>query len=268
MKKHKYTSIKNVVSWVAKRVDSNAVDPSLLEDLAYEAAETIMTYESLVPKIVIFDDLSTRRIKLPCDFQYLFNIYYKPDVTSEDAYRLTTYNLSIQNNYNSVVTAEESTYPIYDPNYWNQYWVEIFPTQTNLILSLEEQTNLYNQCEGVNYLFDKEKCEFLISANSGAIALLYLAYPYDNEENLLVPDEIEVFECIKDYILRFVWETRMNATEQNSTNMYLMYHRKYLDSSKKALHKTRQMTPPELKRLARTWMNGNKNLGFALALNR
>lgn len=267
MKKYKYTSIKNAVSWVSRRINNDTVDPSLIEDLVFEAAETIMTYESLVPKIEFYTDLSSRRLKLPCDFQYLFNIYYKPSINSEDRYTLTRYNLAIENNYDSNVV-EENSFPVYDPYYWDQHWQEIYPTQTNLLISLDNDINLSNQCEGINYLFDKEKCELILSVSSGTVAIMYLAYPYDDEENLLIPDDIAVFECIKDYVIRFLWETKMNVGEQNSTNMYLMYHRKYLDSAKKAIHKTRQMTPPELKRLARTWMHGNKNLGFSVSLKR
>tara|TARA_R110000787_G_C13440484_1_gene446335 strand:- start:5135 stop:5941 length:807 start_codon:yes stop_codon:yes gene_type:complete len=266
MKKYKYTSIKNVANWVARRINKDSIDSGLLEDLVYEAAETIMTYESLVPKIMFSTDLSTRRIDLPCDFQYLFNIYYKEGFNSEDNYNIKRYNLSLEEDYNSPVT-ENNNLSLYSLGDWGNSWVEISPSQTNLLTSLDADINLSNKCEGVNYLFDKENCQLILSENTGNIAIQYLAYPYDSEDNLLVPDDIIVFECIKDYVLRFYWETRMNVKEQNSTNMYLMYHKKYVGSYSQALHKVRQMTPPELKQLARTWMTGNKNLGFKLGQN-
>jgi hypothetical protein len=266
MKKYKYTSIKNVTSWVAKRLNSANIDSGLLEDLVYEAAETIMTYESLVPKVVFFTNLSNRRIDLPCDFQYLFNIYYKPTLSSEDNYNIYKYSTTLDSEYSTTVLGDINT-DAYSSSSWGETWTEISPTQTNLITSLDAGIQLTNNCEGVNYLYDKENCQIILSESTGNIALQYLAYPYDKEENLLVPDDIVVFECIKDYVMRFYWETKMNVKEQNSTNMYLLYHKKYTGSYNQAIHKTRQMTPPELKQLARMWMSGNKNLGFKLGKN-
>lgn len=62
-----------------------------------------------------------------------------------------------------------------------------------------------------------------VSFREGVVVIGYLSYPLDECGDVMIPDDPDYEEALKDYALMRMWERRMNLMEQGAENMYNKY---------------------------------------------
>jgi hypothetical protein len=77
------------------------------------------------------------------------------------------------------------------------------------------------------FSIDIKSRTFLTTFDAGFIALAYLRAPMNEEGQFLIPNNEHFKQALETYMLKKVWEFRMNTKEQGAMQMYQMYSQQW-----------------------------------------
>lgn len=180
---------------------------------------------------------------LPKGTLYVEGVFYSETADSTNlptiplSYQLNGDELGKQLTYGDMLCALEET------------WLPLRAATSifNLTVHCQNSINLTCNCEHT-YSIGKQG-DITTSLKSGYLAMGVLSYPTDKNGEFLVPDDPDVLEAIKDYVLSRIWERKMNYGVDNAFQLHKHYLTQFETRAAKARGKLMLPSMDELQNL-------------------
>lgn len=216
MQVNKWISIESVVPLILDVMDENIVDEGMVLEYCYRAMKLLQVHSTLIPKVK-FLEITNYKVCLPKDLEKIEMVILKEDADPETCVKDLT----------EFVTSKG-----YKPGIYSSKIISEYLTRRNWKPMLPA-TNKFSQSYFCNIEYDlSSTCseDYRIlpggilqsSLKEGIIAISYLGNPMEGDD-FLIPEDEELQDAIKAYVLKTIWEARFLSKEEGAYNMFQHY---------------------------------------------
>ena len=219
MEQIKYIPLTAVLNNVFGAIPEQTLDPDTAIEWASHAMEDLLVRQLWMEDVKIMEVLN-HSFCLPHGLKYIDQIFYREKITEADVIELSVFV-----GEDNVVGQQSSKW--LQSEYFINNWLAMRRASSpfSRMVHCKNKVFPYTSCEH-EYSPNKDGT-VTTSMNEGWVAISYLSYPKNQNGDFLIPDYAPLLECIKDYVLWHYWELRMNLSEQNAGNLYILYKRNY-----------------------------------------
>lgn len=216
MQVNKWISIESVVPLILDVMDENIVDEGMILEYSYRAMKMLQIHSTLIPRVK-FLEITNYKVCLPKDLEKIEMVILREGADTETCIK----------DLSEFVTSKGYKPGLYSSKIISEYlnrrnWKPMLPA-----------TNKFSQSYFCNIEYDlsttcSEDYRILpggilqSSLKEGIIAISYLSNPM-HEGDFLIPDNEELQDAIKAYVLKTIWEARTLSKEEGAYNMFQHY---------------------------------------------
>jgi len=178
--------------------------------------------KQLLESTTAFIKVVNHTAKLPTGVKYIEQIFYKQDFIKNDIDNIQVY----VSNANSFIVSKQNSEFMQSPYYvsnWKPLRLSTSSFHNQVVLKDSPNFNCKCGCEQ-EYSINKNNC-VITSFESGYLAVSYLTFPMNDEGDFLIPDDDNVINAIKNYVIMRIWEKRMYYKEEGAERMFDKYLR-------------------------------------------
>jgi len=220
MTQSKFISIKTVFSDILDTVDENIISMSDVIEWASKAMGQMDLYESHENAIAIkkVEDFQTW---LPKGTLQVNQIAYKLD------FKFDNNDVEYYSRFTDQVYKDFSDKYLMKYDYFNRFWAPLKVATSSFILTVlcENSPNLVTNCEHEYTILPSGK--IVTSFKEGYIIISYMRAPMDEEGYFLIPNDDELVEALRFYVLTRSWEKRWNRKEDGAGEKFQYYSMKW-----------------------------------------
>lgn len=221
----KYIPLKSILVNLFSTIDESIQSYREAVEWAAYAMEKLETQQTLQEDI-FFLAVEDYKAQLACGTKYIWQIWYKEVLNSSDIDQIIVY-------VSEDGTITQSPMTFLNTTYFQSTWrpLRLSTTPFNRLVHCANSPSFYNICEH-SYSVDKNSI-VTTSFQTGYLAVARYGYPM-KDGDFLIPDEVDVLEAIRYYVLMRHWEKRMNRKEQGAAPLYSEYKSQWSLFSAKA----------------------------------
>ena len=238
----KFISIKTVFADILTTLDDTAINFADIIEWASHALGQLDVYEFHSPNIAV-KKITNHQTYLPDGTLQVNQIMYKKD------HKLTKLELDELLEDKTVYERFEDKYLIgKDCKEWyNRDWIPLKSSTNNFMLSVlcDNSPNFTSSCSEEFTILPTGK--IITSFKEGYIIISYMSVPLDGEGFALMPDDDELIECLRHYVMGRIWEKRWNKKEDGAGERFNYYISKW--STKKAIIRGKFKLPTEAQQI-------------------
>lgn len=215
----KFISIKTALIDVFDTVDENIISTNEILEWASKAMGQIGAYESHEQAIVI-KAVENYQTWLPKGTLQVNQILYKLN------FEFTSEDMEHTRFVNDIYKKFHEQFYIRDP-YYERYWKPLRASTNSFVLSVlcDNSPNLQTNCEQEYTILPNGK--IVTSFEKGYIIISYMRAPIDDDGYFLIPNDDELVEALRFYVLSRLWEKRWNRKEEGASEKFQYYTTKW-----------------------------------------
>lgn len=216
MNKSKFVSIKKVLPDVFDTISELNIGVGDILEWSSKAMDQIGVYEAY-EEAVAFKTVVDFQTFLPAGLIQINQILYKQD------FNLTEEDVQCCKNTSEVYQNFSDKYLLTDDEYISKNWLPLRASTNNFLLSVlcENSPNLHTNCQHEYTVLPN--CKVVTSFKDGYILISYFKAPMDEEGNYLIPEDEELIEALRAYVLFRLWERRWNMKEDGADQRMKFY---------------------------------------------
>jgi hypothetical protein len=198
-------------------VKEEDVDFNTVLEWASDAMEAIQVKQTW-QETLTFLEVDNYKFCLPKGTKYIDQIFYKEKFTDDDVLAVKLYT-------GDETTITSKFWEFYNSSYI-QNWkaLRMSSTPFNRLVHCANKPDDFNPIDYCEHQYSVEKDGMVTTSfKKGFVCLSYLRYPQNEAGDFLIPDDRDVKQAIRYYILSHFWEMRTNTKEEGSMKMWERY---------------------------------------------
>lgn len=213
MNEKPFISIKAAIPDVFDTLDSTFANVGDILEWSSKALSQMNIYEFYEEKLA-FRQVVNYQTYLPCGLLQVNQILYKKNLTETDVQSC--------NCANNVYKSFEDKY-LMRSDYWQENWKPLRASTNNFLLSVlcSNSPNFLTNCAEEFTILPNGKV--VTSFKDGWILISYLSAYMDDDGNFMIPDDAELIEALRSYVMARIWERRWNMKEEGSESRFQFY---------------------------------------------
>jgi len=219
MIKSKFVSIKSVIPDVLDTLDESLFSIGDVIEWASKAMGQLDVYETF-EETVIFKKIENYETYLPCGLLQINQILYKlkPEFSEEDTCECKAANQ---------VYKDFAADHFIRSDYVIKNWLPLRASTNGFLTSVlcSNSPNLITNCQKEYTVLPSGK--IITSFKEGWILISYLRAPMDEHGDFVIPNDEELINCLRTYIMKRIWERRWNMKEEGSRERFEYYDSKW-----------------------------------------
>lgn len=214
----KFISIKTVFADILTTLDDNILNFADIIEWASHALGQLDVYEFHSQNVAV-KKVTNHQAYLPDGTLQVNQIMYKRNhkLTSEEFDEMIK-DKTVYEKFEEKYLSKE-----YCDTCSHQNWSPLKASTNNFMLSVlcDNSPNFTSSCAEEFIILPTGK--IVTSFKEGWIIISYLSSPIDEEGYNLMPDDDELIECIRMYVMSRIWEKRWNKKEEGAENRFSFY---------------------------------------------
>lgn len=215
----KFVSIRTVIPDVLDTLDESLFSIGDVLEWASKAMAQMNIYETFEETVVI-KQVQNYETFLPCGLLQVNQILYKlsDTFTEEDLCECKAANQ---------VYKDFAAKNFINSNYVGRSWLPLRASTNGFITSVlcSNSPNLITNCQKEYTILPSGKV--VTSFKDGWIIISYLRAPMDEHGDFLIPNDEELVQALRFYIMFRMWERRWNMKEEGAKERFEFYHGKW-----------------------------------------
>jgi len=219
MTKKQFISINSIVPDILDTTDEGLFSIADAVEFASKAMGQLDIYETFEEAVSIVK-VENHQAFLPCGLLQVNQILYKLD------FNMTENDKCECKAANQVYKDFSSKYFL-TCDYVNKNWAPLRASTNSFLVSVlcPNSPNLHTSCQHEFTILPTGK--IVTSFKEGWIIISYLRAPMDEEGNFLIPDDEELIQALRTYIMYRLWEKRWNMKEEGSRERFEYYRNQW-----------------------------------------
>lgn len=215
----KFISINSVVPDILDTTDESLFSIADAIEFASKAMSQLDIYETFEEAVSIVR-VSDYQADLPCGLLQVNQILYKKDFNFTEADACECKNAN-------QVYKDFAAKNFISCDYVSNNWSPLRASTNAFLVSVlcPNSPNLITNCQHEFTILPTGKV--ITSFKDGWIIVAYLRAPMDEEGHFLIPDDEELIQSLRTYIMYRLWEKRWNMKEEGSRERFEYYRNQW-----------------------------------------
>jgi hypothetical protein len=242
MQVNKWIELKAAIGPILDVIDDNLVDEGMVYEMAYKAMKMLQVHSTKVPRVK-FVWIENYKGCLPKDLEEIQMVIHKEKISPKVCVdKLTDYFSSYGHKPGLLQATNLVDYFVADN--WG-----VMMRATNKFSSTYFCGKDYNFNYTCKHDYNIVPGNMIVtSMKEGLVAVSYLGDPMLDGE-FMIPDDEELMEAIKSYVLKTIWESRYNIKEEGADGRFQYYAAEWAMKKAKVKGKYKMPTLEEMEQI-------------------
>jgi hypothetical protein len=214
----KFISIKTVFADILTTLEDNIIIYTDVIEWASHALGQLDVYEFHSMNVAI-RKITDYQTYVPDGTLQINQIMYKKDhcLDKDDLIEIESYKSTYEEFENKYLITERTK------DWYNSSWIPLKSSTNNFMSSVlcANSPNFNSKCSEEFTVLPTGK--ILTTFKEGYIIISYLSAPVDDEGYGLLPNDDELIETLRHYVMSRIWEKRWNRKEEGSAERFQYY---------------------------------------------
>lgn len=242
MQVNKWIELKAVIPSVLEVIDDNIVDEGMIYEIAYRAMKMLQVHSTKIPKVK-FVYINNYKACLPRDVDQVEMVIYKEKLDVKCHVENLTEHFSSYGHKPGLLQPDNIVNFLISQN-----WGVMFNAHNKF-----SSTYFCGKEYNFNYTCQQDYNIvpgniIITSMKEGLVAISYLSDAMLDDE-VMIPDDEELIEAIKSYILKTIWESRYNIKEEGADGRFQFYALEWALKKAKVKGKYKMPTLEEMEQI-------------------
>ena len=218
MTERPFISIKYALPDIFSTLEETYISVDNALEWASKAMAQMDIYEFHEPRLA-FREIKGYQTFLPCGLLQLNQILYRSDFKKDTVFSVSDSSAQVYKDF-----AEKNQL---ENVYMHRGWLPMRASTNNFMLSVlcPNSPNLITNCQHEYTILPNGKV--VTSFQEGWILISYMSAVKDDSGNFMIPDDQELIEALRLYIMSRIWERRWNMKEEGAKERFEYYVTKW-----------------------------------------